>query len=368
MTAAMPSTTVHDLSVADALGQIAAGAEALDRHQPTVFPHDAIDSLRRSGLLSWNAADGPRPPAQEEFSIVRAVAHADASVGRIYDGHLNGVERLLVQAPEATRATDLPAIRRGELVAGVWGGDPRSGEGEAARIERNRVGETLSGVKTFCSGAGGIDRALVLARDPRGDKPSAVWIDVSDRSTVAIDRDWYQSSGLRGSASYRVTFDRAPVIAHFGPPGALLQQPWFARDALRTAAAWAGMIDTAYEAAVQELRQRPRTGELEGLAAGRMLTARYIVDASLEHSAGAIDAASTDVATIALQTRAAISLAARTLLDEAARACGSYPFATGSALDRARRDLDVFLLQHRLDPMLAAAGERALMEQQCSNQ
>jgi hypothetical protein len=31
-------------------------------------------------------------------------------------------------------------------------------------------------------------------------------------------------------------------------------------------------------------------------------------------------------------------------------------------LDRARRDLEVFLLQHRLDPLLARLGEAALEE------
>ena len=49
---------------------------------------------------------------------------------------------------------------------------------------------------------------------------------------------------------------------------------------------------------------------------------------------------------------------AATLLDEAARACGSRPFATGGRLDRARRDLELFLLQHRLDPVLAARRRR----------
>ena len=48
------------------------------------------------------------------------------------------------------------------------------------------------------------------------------------------------------------------------------------------------------------------------------------------------------------------------LLDEAARACGSWPFARATALDRCRRDLEVFLLQHRLDPMLAGAGSTTL--------
>jgi hypothetical protein len=58
----------------------------------------------------------------------------------------------------------------------------------------------------------------------------------------------------------------------------------------------------------------------------------------------------------------AVTDAVRVMLDEAARACGSRPFARGGRLDRARRDLELFLLQHRLDPMLARAGGAALDE------
>ena len=64
-----------------------------------------------------------------------------------------------------------------------------------------------------------------------------------------------------------------------------------------------------------------------------------------------------------MQLRLAIAEAGRALLDEAARACGSRPFATGSALDRARRDFELFVLQHRLEPMLVRTG-RALLEAQ----
>ena len=59
---------------------------------------------------------------------------------------------------------------------------------------------------------------------------------------------------------------------------------------------------------------------------------------------------------VALHARAAIAQAGHTILAEAERACGSHPFATGGRLDRARRDLELFLLQHRLDPALAGRG------------
>jgi alkylation response protein AidB-like acyl-CoA dehydrogenase len=369
----------------EALAVIAATAAARDRSASPAFPDDAITRLEDAGALAFNAVAGyVRPPAAEELGLVRAVARADASVGRIFDGHLNGVERLAVQAPPALRDAELAAVRDRRLRVGVWGGDPRPGEGPRATVQRGAGTETLSGVKTFCSGAGGLDRALVLARDPDASAPAAVWIDLTDETSVTVDEGWYRSSGLRASVSHRVVFDRAPVLARFGPPGGLSQQPWFARDALRTAASWAGMADRALDAALdvlagrpdpgpreqlaarpdpgplEQLAGRPDPGPLEQLAAGRMLTAQQTIDAWLQRAARAMDAAEAELPEVALHARVAIAHASRELLDEAARACGSHPFATGGELDRARRDLELFLLQHRLDPALAAAGARAL--------
>jgi alkylation response protein AidB-like acyl-CoA dehydrogenase len=150
------------------------------------------------------------------------------------------------------------------------------------------------------------------------------------------------------------------VLGRFGPPGGLSQQPWFGRDALRTAASWAGMADRALDAALDELAARPDPGPLEQLAAGRMLTAQQTITTWLQRAARAMDAPASELPAVALHARVAIAQASRELLDEAARACGSHPFATGGALDRARRDLELFLLQHRLDPALVAAGACAL--------
>ena len=58
--------------------------------------------------------------------------------------------------------------------------------------------------------------------------------------------------------------------------------------------------------------------------------------------------------------RAEIDRAAKLVLAEAAAACGSHPFVTGGRLDRARRDLETFLLQHRLDPLVAKLGAESL--------
>jgi hypothetical protein len=344
------------------LDEIAAGAAERDGAASPSFPEAPVSQLERAGVLAFNARPGPaRPPAGDELGLVRRVAAADGSVGRIFDGHLNAVERLAVQAPPALRDRELAAVRARRLRAGVWGGSPIPGEGPPAEIRRTAAGEVLRGVKTFCSGAGGLHRALVLAGDGDG-PPSAVWIDLTDEARVEIDTGWYRSHGLRASVSHRVVFHDAPILARLGPPGGLSAHPWFSRDALRTAASWAGMADTAVKAALDTLAARPSGTELEGLAAGRILTAQRTIDVWLEHAAATMDAASDDLPAVALHARAAISDTSRTLLDEAARACGSGPFARAEALDRARRDLEVFLLQHRLDPLLARAGNAALAD------
>jgi len=348
-------------SLDDALARVAAGAAERDRAAVPPFPEEAIADLEAVGALAWNAQSGSdRPPAAAELGLVRSVARADGSVGRIVDGHLNGVERLAVQAPAPLRDRELAAVRAGRLRVGVWGGDPRPDEGTPATVTATRDGEVVTGAKTFCSGAGGLDRALILVRDPEAPAPAAVWVDLTDPATVTIDDRWYRAAGMRASVSHRVIFEHAPVLARFGGPGALAEQPWFGRDALRTAASWAGMADGVIDGALEALAARPQCDAPQELAIGRMLTARGTITAWLERAARAMDGAFGDLTDVSLHARAAIVQAGREIVSEAERACGSHPFATGGHLDRARRDLELFLLQHRLDPALLAAGAQAL--------
>src|SRR5947209_7466949 len=173
-----------------ALQVIAAGAAQLDASPPR-FPAGALAQLRDAGALRFNATPGSdRPPAAQELDLVRRVAGADGAVGRIFDGHLNAVERIAVQGPLEWRDRELHRILGGELWCGVWGGDPAPGEGPPAAVVASPAGEVLRGVKTFCSGAGGLHRALVLARDPEGGTPISAWVDLT-RADVEVDEGWY---------------------------------------------------------------------------------------------------------------------------------------------------------------------------------
>ncbi|HWF24778.1 MAG TPA: acyl-CoA dehydrogenase family protein [Solirubrobacteraceae bacterium] len=361
-----------------ALARIANGADELDRHP--AFPHDAFRELAGAGVLGATlpGPDGRRIPFADELRLVREVSRADGSVGRILDGHFNAVERLTVACADTLEDGDHARIAAGDLLLGVWGADPGAGEGEPARLH----GARLDGVKTFCSGAGGVQRALVVARDQDGERRLA-YVDLSQR--VSIDRSWYRGEGLRASESHRVVFDGALVPAVLGGPGEASREPWFSRDAIRTSATWAGIADSVLAAALSFLRARGEPGEIAALAAGRMRVAVATIDRWIDHAAKRAEATSATaraakraeatsataraiatpnagppVTHTAIEARWAIAAAARELAAEAALACGSRPLATGGTLSRGRRDLDLFLLQHRLEPLLARHGAAAI--------
>jgi hypothetical protein len=333
------------------LAAIAAGANELDR-EPT-FPEEAMRALEGAGATTATLPrrDGVRPPVGEEWALLRRVAAADASVARILDGHLNGVDRLCAVAPAGLLRAELAAVAAGARRIGVWGADPASGEGPPARLARGRV----EGVKVFCSGAGGVDRALVTVRGDAA-APLLAYVDVTERTEV--DRGWFRGGGLRASESHRVVFHGAPVVAVLGGPGELGRDPWFSLDAMRTTACWVGMGEGTAEAALRLIAPRAED-PLAALAAGRIAGARATMLAWLDAAVAAAERRH-GLRDASVHMRGAVAAACRTIADEAARAAGARALAGAPGLDRRRRDLDLFLMQHRLDPLVAAAGRREL--------
>jgi hypothetical protein len=98
-----------------------------------------------------------------------------------------------------------------------------------------------------------------------------------------------------------------------------------------------------------------------------MLVAHATIERWLAHVASQLGgrdrAVAEDPARLAVLCRIAISDAAREIAALAASTCGSRALAGGGALERARRDLDLFLLQHRLDPKITALGQAALQSE-----
>ncbi len=298
---------------------------------------------------------------------MRAVAAADASTARILDGHLNGIERLTLAAPEPLRSTEFAQIREGRLLLGVWGAAESCRRRRTTRSPgaRRRPASVLRGFKTFCSGAGGVQRALVIAADRDGSR-RLVYLDTTSR--LSIDRGWYRASGLRSSESHRVEFHDTPVLALLGAPGELSREPFFSRDAIRTSATWAGLADSIIGETLAAL-DPARLDAVQAHDLGRMRVAQGTINRWLEHTttelAGLEDPRpGVDPAVLAVECRVALYECALLISGQAARVCGSRALIGASTMDRARRDLDLFLLQHRLDPKIAELGAEMLDTEQ----
>ena len=340
-----------------ALQRIAARAGELDR-EPR-FPTENFTDLAAVGALI-----APPDGLAGEVRLVRAVAAADASTARIFDGHLNGIERLKLAPPEPLRSAELAQIGEGKPL-GVWGADPAAGEGPPARLEQGDGQLVLRGVKTFCSGAGGVQHALVIAAAQDGSR-RLVYLDTTSR--VSIDRSWYRASGLRSSESHRVEFHDTPVLALLGGPGELSREPHFSRDGIRTSATWAGLADCIIAETLAAL-DVARLDAVQAHGLGRMRVAQSTIDRWLQHTTTELGRLEDprpgiDPAVLAVECRVALYECALLISGQAARVCGSRALVGASTLDRARRDLDLFLLQHRLDPKITKLGAEMLDTEQ----
>ncbi|MGB3682262.1 MAG: acyl-CoA dehydrogenase family protein, partial [Rubrobacteraceae bacterium] len=116
----------HRADFQTALARISEGAP--ERDAGPRFPEGPFRELAALGVTAMPApedgTDSRRASFTEEWRVLRAISKADSSVGRILDGHLNGVERLSVLLPEPLRSRELEAVAAGELLLGVWGADP----------------------------------------------------------------------------------------------------------------------------------------------------------------------------------------------------------------------------------------------------
>ena len=362
--------TQNDLK--SVLARISAGTA--ERDADPHFPEEPFQDLAALGITAIPApgedGNGRRGSFTEEWRLLREISEADSSVGRILDGHLNAVERLSVLAPEPLRSAELEAIVAGELLLGVWGADPIPGEGVPARLVRGDGEAFIEGVKTYCSGSSGLDRALVAVRPPEHEPPGPpllAYVDLSEAEGLEIDRGWYKGSGMRAAESHRIIFNRTPVLAMLGEPGELIREPYFSRDAIRTAVCWIGIADQAVDATFEILAAKAgSTGgpdDLVSLAAGKIKAAQQTMHRWLEYASYKADEnPNVSLAPFSIHLRESVAKACREILDEAARTVGSHPFATAGDLDRARRDLGLYMLQHRLEPALARAGRREILD------
>lgn len=303
----------------------------------------------------WLAADA-FPTRAAELAAVREVAIGGLGSARVFDGHRNGLERVLAHRPDDVDAGFRERAAAGEVRLGVWGADPAPGEGDPACLDASAA--TVTGVKTFCSGAGRLDAAIVLVRrTPDGPPIVPALVDLTGEAAVQVDQEWFRAPVLAESHSHRVVFERAPVLAVLGAEGTLVEEPWISGDALRSAAVWAGAADV-----LLDRMTRVTAGDGAHERIGRAAAIVRGVDAWLSEGLAAVEAAHAagpDPWPTIAALRLELTERLRELMRLAAEHLGSRGLVTDRKLIEARGGLDVLLLQHRLAPAAARLGKIA---------
>ena len=324
----------------------ALGAAGLDADRDGCFPAESVRRVAETGLLAAFAPvrcgglafAGPQDVAGTMLDALRLVGRADLSLGRVVEGHINGV--LLFGWYGSDRQLNrLAADLRRNRVFGVWATEPAPG----VVIDVTGSEAALRGAKSFATGAGHIDRAIITART--GDRSQLVVVP-ADRPE-RTDASGWTMRGMKGTLSgrYDLTGLSAAGDATLGAPGDYLREPRFTAGAWRFTAVQLGGIERIVglmrELMTETAREDPlqRVQFADAVVAAR--TAYLWVREAAVRAVGERD----DAVPFALMTRGVVERAGLDVMERATRVIGTRSCVTGTALDKAIRDLGLYLRQ-----------------------
>lgn len=242
----------------------AENAAAID--QTGAFPVREFEKIAAAGLLA-----APLRPAlgglglgieaattYELLLLLKQIGYGNLAVGRIYEGHVNALQ--LVQTFGTPEQIDRYARDAHECkIFGVWNAEAEDG----LRFELTEGGGCrLQGSKTFCSGAGFVERPFVNGRLPDGRWQMSI-VPMDEVQTVS-DPSWWQPSGMRATASYKIDFSGVELAAAalIGQPDDYMRQPWLSAGVIRFAAVQLGAAEALFDLTRQYLQQAHYTDHL----------------------------------------------------------------------------------------------------------
>lgn len=165
--------------------------------------------------------------------LLYRVGRQDLPLGRLFEGHVDALQIVSRYGSEEQRSLLADRVQQGAAL-GVWNADLRDAP---LRLH----GRTLTGGKSFASGAGILTHALVSV-DAEGGR-QLLLLDLA-RTSPAIDRDFWNVVGMQRSETHIVRWNEVAIDPGdlIGSPGDYVREPWFSGGALRFAAVQAGGI------------------------------------------------------------------------------------------------------------------------------
>ncbi|PVM92733.1 MULTISPECIES: acyl-CoA dehydrogenase family protein [Caulobacter] len=342
---APPSVAAVLAALRHALQDIRARAADLDAGGE--FPAEDVALLASIGALEVMAGDATSP--RELMEALRLVGRANLSLGRIFEGHVNGA-RLVAWYGSAEQRRTLEADLAAGKVLGVWNTEPTPG----VTIADGR----LHGAKSYATGAGHIDIAVITAATASGGK-QMVLADAADPARA--DPSAWRVRGMRATVSGTYDLTGLPVDAatRLGAPGDYEREPRFSAGAWRFTAVQLGGVEhvltllrehLAASPAGQDPIHRARFGKALAATRSAYLWVREAAQRAEAPDAGA------EAISFVLMTRGVVEEAGLTVMEAAARSVGTRAFFVDNPLDQACRDLALYLRQPVPDQALDRAA------------
>jgi alkylation response protein AidB-like acyl-CoA dehydrogenase len=261
----------NDSAISQVLEQAAAIANYSAAHASEIdhngaFPAREFQLIAEAGLLS--------APLQREWGglglgidanvtgqlllLLKQIGRGNLAVGRVYEGHVNALQLVQTFGSKAQIEKYAADARDHHQIFGVWNAEAADGV-KILPLDRGRY--RLEGSKTFASGSGYVERPFVNGVLPDGSWQMCI-VPMEEVKTIA-DASWWQPSGMRATASYKVDFTGVELdsSALIGQPGDYYRQPWLSGGVVRFAAVQLGGAEALFEATCQYLRDCNRTSD-----------------------------------------------------------------------------------------------------------
>ena len=342
--------------IRQSVGEIQGRASALDADG--AFPVEDVGLLRDIGALQMFAGDAPSP--LQLMEALRLVGRANLSLGRIFEGHVNGARLVGWYGTADQQRTLAGDLAQGALF-GVWNTEPPPG----VTIRKAGEGWRLDGAKSYATGAGYIDRALITATDETSAR-RMVLVDGADPQRA--DPSAWAVRGMRATRSglYDLAGMTVGDAALIGGSQDYIAEPRFSTGAWRFTAVQLGGVERVlmllrdHLAAAESVDpvRAARFGEVLAEVRSAYLWVREAAERAEGKDAGA------DTIAFVLMTRGVVERAGLAVMEAAARTVGTKAFFADHPIDQACRDLALYLRQPAPDQALDRSA-RAFIAKDC---
>lgn len=365
-----PLLSPNTEAINNLLGHIA--TQAADTDSEGDFPVDSFAKLSEAGLLAitlpGRALDGSSTNTPELLQLLKRIGGTNLAVGRVFEGHINALQLIHLFAPNEQKKAWFSDVNNHQLFS-VWNTQANNG----VRIHAMGNGRyVLEGCKTFCSGAGWINRPLVTGELMDGNTALGwqMCIIPTDRvQPIPQDDSFWKPLGMRASASFKMDFTGVELTDNdlLGQPGDYYRQPHFSGGATRFAAVQLGGAESLFDHTRTFLRDLNRTGD--PFQKARLAEMAWLVESGNQW----IDSAATKadqwwhegtdpVKTIAYanMTRTAIEGICTRVMQLTEQAVGARGLLRPLPFERIIRDLSLYLRQPAPDATIQDIGAYVL--------